>query len=197
MASMKERPADEKALLRLVSEGDESAFRKIYDAYHDHIYNAAFAFTKSPHIAEDIVQEAFCKVWDKRSLLPSVEKFDAWLFIIARNQIMTELKSRMRHAEFVEYLRKFLTESEETPLQDLISRESESIIRDAVEILPPQQKAVFSLSREEGLSQEEIALKLNISKNTVRNHMNAALKFIRHYILLQHAVAAALLIELF
>ncbi|MBE0673098.1 MAG: RNA polymerase sigma-70 factor [Bacteroidales bacterium] len=193
---MKAIPADEKALLWRISEGDESAFRKIYDTYYDHIYNAAYAFMKSPYLAEDATQEVFCKVWHKRAMLPEVEKFDAWLFIMARNHILTEIKNNLRQANFVEQLRLYVNELADSPLQDLLTRESESLIRDAVEQLPPQQKSVFRLSREEGLSQDEIALKLSISKNTVRNHMNAALKYLRHCLLTQRGMPKAFLLFL-
>ncbi len=193
---MKERPADERTLLKMISEGDESAFRKVYDAYYDHIYNAAYSFTKSPHISEDIVQEVFCRVWHRRATLPDVEKFDAYLFIMARNHILTEMKSRLRHNAFVNHLRAHFTEASDSQFHDLIAKESESIIRDAVDKLPPQQKTVFSLSREEGLSQDEIAARMNISKNTVRNHMNAALRFIRHYMHLSNRIIKSILIQL-
>ena len=194
---MKERPADEKALLKKISEGDEAAFRKIYDAYYDHIYNAAYSFTKSPHLSEDIVQEVFCRVWHRRATLPDVEKFDAYLFIMARNHILTEIRNRLRQNAFVDYLRAHFTETSDSQFHDLIAKESESLIRDAVEKLPPQQKTVFRLSREEDLSQDEIALRMNISKNTVRNHMNAALRFIRHYLYLSNRILKTLLFQFF
>lgn len=191
---MKASPAGEKVLLKRISEGDETAFRKIYDTYYDHIYNAAYAFMKSPFLAEDATQEVFCKVWSKRSLLPEVDKFDAWLFIMARNHILTEIKKNLRQVNFIDQLRLHFNVLVDSPLQDLLNRESEALIRDAVEQLPPQQKAVFTLSREEGLSQEEIAMKLSISRNTVRNHMNAALKFLRHYLLNKHRLPGAFLL---
>jgi RNA polymerase sigma-70 factor (family 1) len=193
---MKERPVDEKALLKLISEGDESAFRTIYDTYYDHIFGVAFAFMKSTAMAEDAVQEVFCKIWYKRTSLPLVEKFDAYLFMVARNHILTEIRNNLRQKEYVESLRKYLHESDETPLQTFINNESEEIIRKAVEALPAQQKSVYKLTREDGLSQAEIAGKLSISKNTVRNHMNASLRFIRLYILARNSIPVMILIRL-
>lgn len=185
---MKEDPAAEKVLLAMVSEGDPIAFRKIYESYYDHVYNAAFSFLKSDQLTEDVVQEVFLKVWSKREVLTQVEKFDAWLFIMARNHILTEFKSRLRFSSYVEYLKNYLSEAGSDLMDEIIFRDSDAIIRNAVEKLPEQQKTVFRLSRDEGLSQEEIAEKMAISKNTVRNHMNSALKYLRRYILASHRI---------
>jgi len=78
---------NEPALLLKIAEGDESAFRKLFEHYWDNIYSVALAFTKSPVIAEEMVQDVFVKIWTKRQYLPEVQKFSDYLFIIARNHI--------------------------------------------------------------------------------------------------------------
>jgi RNA polymerase sigma-70 factor (ECF subfamily) len=76
-------------------------------------------------------------------------------------------------------------------------RETESLVHKAVELLPPQQHAIYCLSREQGLNQEEIATRLNISIHTVKSHMNKALHFIRNYLHAHAGIEACILLLIF
>jgi RNA polymerase sigma-70 factor (ECF subfamily) len=174
--------ADDKLLSSMVANGSEEAFRTLFKRYYDHIYGVAFAFTKSPAMSEDLVQDVFLKIWFKRELLRSVARFDAYLFMVARNHILNELEKRIHEEQFTDDLHNYFREVNNTPENYLILKETEEIIIEAVNRLPLQQQAVFRLSREEELSQELIAERMNISVNTVKSHMNKSLRFIRHHL---------------
>jgi hypothetical protein len=85
---------DEKALLLRVAAGEEPAFALIVDRYWGKLYAVAMDFLKSGPDAEDIVQEVFMKLWVKREGLAMIERFDSWLFIVARNQIISRMRIR-------------------------------------------------------------------------------------------------------
>ncbi len=82
----------EKELLQRLSAGDKTAFTILFDTYWNNIYSVALVLTKSPQVAEDTVQEIFLKVWNKREELTSVDRFDNYLFIMARNHIFSEFR---------------------------------------------------------------------------------------------------------
>lgn len=173
---------NEPGLLLKIAEGDESAFRKLFEHYWDNIYSVALAFTKSPVIAEEMVQDVFVKIWTKRQYLPEVKKFSDYLFIIARNHIFTGLRKKIYEEPFSDHLKDYFLEASNLPDQQLLCREAEHFLEEAVLQLPPQQQLIYSLSRKEGLSQDEIASRLHISKNTVKSHLSKALQFIRNYL---------------
>lgn len=173
---------DEISLLSAIAKGDEIAFRQLFDQHWDNIFGVAFAFTKSPVIAEEMAQDVFVKIWLRREELPQVRKFSDYLFIIARNHILSALRKKIKETSFPEHLLNYFQETESNPEDQLMLRETEHLLHKAIEQLPPQQHLIYCLSREQGLNQEEIAAKLDISKNTVKSHMSKALQFIRNYL---------------
>ena len=173
---------NENLLLLEIAEGNEKAFRRLFDHYWNKIYSVAFALTKSSILSEEIVQDVFLKIWLKREQLPSVQKFDGFLFTVARNHIYNVLGKKITELPFVEQLEQCFSETSALPEQELLLKETQQLIDKAVEQLPAQQRAVFELSRNHGLDYANIAEKLGISKLTVKSHMNKALHTIRQYL---------------
>lgn len=173
---------DESTLLLKVVNGDEAAFRRLFEEHWDNIYGVAFAFTKSAVIAEEMVQDVFVKIWINRQCLSGIKKFSDYLFIVARNHILSKLRKKIHEEPFSDHLKNYFREASNLPDQQLLCKEAEHLIGRAIERLPSQQRLIYCLSRQEGLNQEEIAVKLNISKNTVKSHMSKALLFIRNYL---------------
>lgn len=170
----------ESDILQKIADGDESAFRMLFDEHWQNIYGVAYMLTKSAPMAEDMVQEIFMKLWIKREQLPEIENFRNYLFIVARNHIFNELKKRSADILFTNHLFEYFHDAKETPEKKLIEKEAEQIIGEIIERLPQQQKMIYRLSREEGLSRNEMAERLGIAPNTVRNHLTRALEMIRH-----------------
>ncbi|MBS0030339.1 RNA polymerase sigma factor [Chitinophaga sp. 22321] len=169
-------------LLDEVADGNESAFRQLFDIYADRIYGVAYTYTKSPHLSEEIVQDVFVKVWLKRTSLPAVRNIADYIFIISRNRILNELR-RLRLEK--DYLRQLLSEEGEqlqSPESEYVLKESRHLIVNAINSLPPQQKVVYQLNQLQGLRLGDVALQLGLSRNTVRNHLARATQSIRDYI---------------
>lgn len=173
---------NEKELLTQTAEGDENAFRQLFDHYWNHIYSVAFSLTKSAVISEEIVQDVFLKIWLNKEKLTSVTKFDAYLFTVARNHIYNELRKKTLEPLFVEHLEQHFSQSSSLPDQEMSFKETNQLINKLVEKLPSQQRAVFRLSRYEGFSHNKIAEELGISALTVKSHMTKALGYIRHFL---------------
>ena len=165
-------------LLQLLSEGSQYAFAQIFDNYKDRVYGVAYHVLKSHLIAEEIVQDVFMKIWLKRTELTVVERLDAFLFTVARNMTFDRLKRIAYEADMKKEMgrRERNTNDTDHRIQNQIYQ---SLLNEAVSKLPEQQKKVYLLSKESGLSHEEIGKRLNISKLTVKKHLVRALKFIR------------------
>ena len=169
-------------MLQLISEGNESAYHKLYDRFWKKIYSVAIQYVKSSQTAQDIVQDVFIKVWIKREELPSIRNFNDWLFIIARNMIISDLRKKTPRYGLEISETTALKEDSLLPDQQLAFKETGKFISEAIAKLPPRQKQVYQLSRTEHLNYKEIAGMLDISSNTVREHVTQALKSIRNYL---------------
>lgn len=188
-------PLKDSLWFKQIAEGNEEAFRFLFDAYWDHIYSVAFLLVKSEALAEDVVQDVFLKIWANRERLTAVEKFEDYLFIVARNHVYDILKKQKKEDHLRASLIEWFESNRETPEQQLLLKESGQLLQQAVARLSPAQQAVYKMVREQGLSHKEVAEQLNISPNTVRNHIVNSLKIIREH-LDQHASPVLLFISL-
>jgi RNA polymerase sigma-70 factor (family 1) len=177
----KNAPGDDKLLLLQISEGNEKAFDILVGHYWNNIYGQALTYLKSTHQAQDIVQEVFIKVWEKREKLVQIERFESFLFIMARNHIISELRKKIAGPLEPEVL-DTLKEDHIIPDQELSFKQLQQHLKTAIELLPQQQKTAFLLSRDEGLSYEAIAKQMGLSRETVKKHICRALNFLRTYV---------------
>ncbi len=170
------------ALLIKLKNGDATAFEEIYNQYRSKIYTYALKLSKSTVVAEEIVQEVFIKIWQKREQLNPELHFGAYLKKITLNHVLNHLKKVAREKTLQDELFNYLSLIRNNAEDSLLEKELLKTYEEAIAQLPPQKKIIYQLSRNEELSHDEIAKKLNISKNTVKNHMVEATKFIRNYV---------------
>lgn len=182
-------------LIEQIAGGDSAAFRVLFNAHWDRIFSVALAFTKSTERSEELVQDVFLKIWLNRTELPGIRNFEGYLFTVARNHIFNALRTRLKEVSFGEELEHYFKESS---LADdlLLLKDAEALVHKGVEALPGQQRAVFEMSRFQGLNTAEIAEKLNISPLTVKVHLRKALAALRTF-LQQHAAGMVLLLALY
>lgn len=192
---MQDRALIENETLHLVATGDRAAFNSLLHAYWNKVYTLSHTYLRSPEDAQEVTQDVFLKVWQARQQLTGIQNFNGWLFVLTRNEILSALRKRkVRPVISAEPGEK----EEDTILPDhlLLYKEASAIIATAIDALPPVRKRVFTLSRMEGKSYEEIATLLQISRNGVKDHIVKALHFLRNY-LREHAGDVLLLILLF
>ena len=171
-------PFDEARTIELLSRGDEQAFVRVFDQYRKRIFGVAMTLLKSEEQAKEVVQEVFLKVWTKRDELANVQSLENFLFIMARNMILNDLKRQVldRNAKS-----EFSHNSNQVNNADWSIREQqcEDLLSEVINRLPPQQQLVYRMAKVDGMSYDGIARQLNISRFTVRNHMAEALRSIR------------------
>ena len=175
-------PYNEDDLLVQVTQGNEHAFRQLYDNYRNKIYSLGMHLTRSEILSEEIVQDVFMKVWEKRDQLRGINYLNAWLRTVARNTCSNYLRNlAMEKLVMKRYAVQHNAETP-SPENDVAAKEYEQIIEAAIRQLPPQQKKVYLLSRQDSKKQEEIANELNISIYTVKEYMKLAKRSIRQYL---------------
>lgn len=172
----------EKLLLAKISQGDEQAFRLVFDLYKARIFTFIVNFTHSRADAEEIVQDTFLTLWQNRDTLNHIEHPRNYIYTVVRNKTYQYLKQASKSQARLQLIWANLkldsNETEET-LQLL---ESKKLIDEALSLLTAQKREIFRLSREEGLSHEQIAAQTGLSKSRVKNIIVEILKFIRVYI---------------
>lgn len=184
-------PYDVKALLSRIAEGDEKAFRIFFDLYRLRFYAVALKMTRSETTAEEMVQDIFLQIWQNRSSLTRIDHPDSYFFTVLYRQVYRFYKKLALEKRLLKLISEspgFRNITDET----ILAQESERLINEAVAKLPPQQQMVFRLSKQQGMSREQVAEQLQISPLTVRNHLAEAIRFIRSY--LRHAALFYLLV---
>lgn len=172
---------DEVALLKSISEGDESAFERFFIAYRDKLYNYLFRITKSGEIAEELVIDVFLKFWLRREMVAEIEDVDAYLYKIAYNKAIDFFRQASRHAELQKLISRQMEITTKEADHMLLEHEYQDMLSGAIEKLSPQRRLIFTMSRVDDLSHEEIASKLNLSQHTVKNAIIKSLQVLRKH----------------
>ena len=170
----------EKELLARIAAGSEEAFRELFQTYRGKLYGYIYKMTGSKEAAEDTVHDVFLKIWEGRENLTTVNNINAYIHRMAHNQAYSGFRRMAKETLILAEIRQEMKQETGIEGEERVRhQEVRNLIRTLVDQLTPQQKQVFLLSREEGLRQDAIADKMNISVHTVKNHLAAAMRFLR------------------
>ena len=174
---------DDGALFRRIASGDEGAFEQIFKQYRSRLLSYFTRITKCTEEAEGLTQEIFMKLWISRESLAGIESPQHYIFVIARNKAIDFLRRAALDTRLRQRIWETVRGYQESGEEEFFSRDSSRLIDEAIYKLSNRKQAVFRLSRIEGLTHDQIATRLNISKNTVKNHIVSSLKFIKNYLI--------------
>lgn len=166
-------------LLKKMMEGDVASFEAIYAAYHSKIYLFALKFVKDQHFAQEITQQVFIRLWEKRSSLSLSKPFDGQIFLITRNLVVDNLRKQARDKKLEVNLSFLKSETDENTEDAIILSDYEQQVEALVASLPPKRQQIYRMNKQQGLSFEEIAKEMSISPKTVDAQLQLALKFLR------------------
>ena len=156
---------------------NKEAFIILFEKFKNKVFSYSLHITHSETIAEDITQEVFIKVWLNIHSLSEINNVEAWIITIARNLCFNQLKKQALEQKLSKFAIKNL---EHANTGDTISfKERLNEVNQIINNLPSQQRIIFNLNKMEGLKNEEIALQLNISVNTVKSHFTKAMNTVR------------------
>jgi len=180
----------DKELLSEVANGNELAFGQLYNHWQPQLSSFIFRISKSKVLTAEIVQDVFLKIWISRETLAEIDNFRSYLFVISRNQAINVLRKKMRELRQLETWEKNISKQEETGDDKLIQQ---TLIDEAIEQLSPRQKEVYLLHRYEKLTYQQIGQRLGIGKESVKTHLELAVKSIKKFLLDRLALTTMLL----
>ena len=186
---------NEKQLLTQVSQGDRQAFQVLYKACYPLIQRYILLFEPSPQILDELTQDVFVRIWEKRARLGAVESFKGYLFLVTRNVVFNFIRALKVRQKVKE-----LDESSSPPANDLenelLFKQYYEIALEAMNKLPPGRRKVLKMSIDDGLSLDEIAIELQISRSGVKKQLYAATAYVRQYLQEHGEITLALIIFL-
>ncbi|GEP94589.1 RNA polymerase sigma-70 factor [Chitinophaga cymbidii] len=160
--------------------GDEAAFRRFFDHYAPSIFTLVERLTRSRPDTEEILQDTFMKIWSMREKLADIGQPGHYCYVIARNMAMDRLRKFAREKTLQNSIREMFPQSHDHSAEAaMISRDYQLRLNEALQQLPPKQQEVYRMSRENGLSHEEISEQTGLSKSRINNILVAVLKHIK------------------
>ena len=170
-----------KEILAELRSGSHKAYELVFITYYGKIKFFINGFIKSDGVAEELTQEIFIKLWEKRESIDLEKSFGFFLYTMARNSTFNFLKHKLVHES---YVAKAGMDSSLalSPEEQIYADEINLLIAMTVKKMPDQRRRIYELSRQEGLSNDEISAKLKITKKTVENQLSLALRELRKVI---------------
>lgn len=169
----------DKEVIQALKAGDESAFRIVFNDNFKRLFAFSYRMLKSHEQAEEVVHDALLNVWVNRNRLNEELSITPYLYTITRRLTLNALRQVSTSQKMIDQLWRDMGTVSNTTEEAILLTDLQKFTDAALNILPRQQQIVFRMSRYEGLNYDEIAEKLNISRNTVKNHLIAALKTLR------------------
>lgn len=160
--------------IELLAQGDHAAFSSVFNAHAGPVTRLLTRILRSHEEAEEIAQEVFAGLWEKRSTLVSVKKLEAYLYTTAKYMAIRHIQNRRTHRNYIENEKFVIDILDISADEAIMTRQAEILLADTLERMPEQRSRVFKLHHDEGYSYDEIAIILQISNKTVYKHMGLA-----------------------
>lgn len=166
-------------LIGRLKNNDKSALDEIFNYYYPRLYNFSKKILKIEVDIDDILQDVFLKIWLHRSKINNPETFNSFIFTVTKNALLNLIRSNAKNQAFKEEFSKRIISSEYVTQNQIEFNEIKTAIDKIVAKLPEKRQKVFLLSRNDGLSNKEIAQKLNISEKTIEDHITHSIRFLK------------------
>ena len=178
-----------KLLTKQLQHNSEPAFTRLYDLYSKQLYRNILRLVKDEDVAKELLQDLFLKIWESRSSIDPEKSFRSFLYKVAENLVYMHFRKLSKDKRLNERLILSANVFENNVEDGIISKETNNLLKQAIEHLSPQMKKVFTLCKLEGKSYEEVSKQLGISTSTVSNHIVKANKAVKQYFLNNQEVA--------
>ncbi len=184
MTEFQDKDKEQIIYLNNIANGDQQAFKKIFDIYSQKVYNYSLKYLHSDSLAKNAVQDIFLKIWENRIILPEIKDFNNWLFRILRNYLINTLKKAASEKQILDEIKSSFVYDDEAVKNNLLEKERLlDRLHVSISELPAQRQKVFTLCHFKNKSYSEIADILNITTSTVNDHMVKAMKYLRKTLL--------------
>jgi RNA polymerase sigma-70 factor (ECF subfamily) len=170
---------NDQMIFQSIKSGDEKALEMLFKEYYQPLCRYANSYLEDPDDAEEVVQNCFIKLWEKRENINIQSSVKSYLYQIIRNACLNEIKHQQVKKNYGDMVSQQGEQHSEASDQTTLRGELEEKIAVALQSLPQQCRLIFTMSRFEELKYQEIADQLNLSIKTVENQMGKALKLMR------------------
>jgi RNA polymerase sigma-70 factor (family 1) len=183
-------------LVASLKNSEEGAFTELYSRHYAGTYYYLLGFTKDGPLTEDLVHEVFIKLWEVRERLSIEASFSAYLYRICHNKAVNTLKKIASDQRLRDHALSHLgaLQLPRLPPDTAEYRRYDQLLESALNSLPPQRRRVFELIRQEGKSYEQAASELDVSLNTVKDHMVKAMRSLRGFLAEKGEIALLLVL---
>ena len=172
---------DSELIVRL-QQSQVTAFDALYWKYHEPVFRNILKFTKDTIAAEDILQEVFTRLWEKRLTIKTEQSVAGWLFVVSFNLSVNHTRKKLREQTAHKKIFAVAPENDGMPTGNQLYEEQYRLMKQAIDQLSPQKRKIVTLCKIEGKTYEEAAGELNISRNTVKEHLSAAMVNLNEYV---------------
>jgi RNA polymerase sigma-70 factor (family 1) len=173
--------ANDNDLLEAFQRGEKDAFIAIYERFWNRIFLIAYRSTRNKEVSEDLVQNLFLKLWDKRDLL-HIKQIEAYLHSSIRNSVIDYVHSQVVRNKYLDYLKASPPTGENNTDHMMAVSDLSKQIEEGLTQLPEKSRSIFRMNRLDHSPVEEIAQKLKISEKAVQYHLTKSLKVMRVYL---------------
>lgn len=170
---------DEEANVELLKQSDHNAFNTLFRSYAPKLYRFSYGYLKSADEAEEIVQDTFIKIWEKRASIDTSASFSGFIFTIAHHLILNRLRKIRNEIQCKVIVARNLVPVQNETEETILHNELEKVRREALVELPPKRRIIYQMIREDGMTYKQVAEQLNISVKTVEAQMTEAIKHFR------------------
>jgi RNA polymerase sigma-70 factor (ECF subfamily) len=184
---------NENDLVARLNNSDGEAFEQLYQLYSGRLFGYLIKLVKSEVFAQELLQDTFIKLWNKRENINPEKSFRSYLFRIAENNVYDFFRKAARDKKLQEAIIKNACENYRHVEENLLTKENEQILQDAINLLPPKRRQIFQLIKIEERSYDEVSTLLNISASTINDHIVKASKAIREALKQYHAAELGLI----
>ena len=166
-------------LAHRIKHGEKDAYQELFERYAPKIYGFSISYLNNKQDAEGLVQDVFLKIWEKRETLDSTQNIKAYIFKIAVNSIYDFIRRKNIETAFHDFAKVNYSSKSNSTWDTVIYEEMQTTLDDLILRMPEQRRKVFYLSKKKGLSNDEIAQKMELSKRTVENQLYRAIGYLK------------------
>lgn len=168
-------------ILNAIKQGDKMAFNELYNRYWKKVYWNACSKTGSREVSEEIVEDFFISMWQKRETL-AISNFTAYLYTSIKNKCLNYLQEKTIETKHWEYYKQFIPKFDDTTNNSVAFDNLMEAIQDGMKLMPEKSKQVFEMNKLQGKSIKEIAQRLKLSEKAIEYHLACSVKKLRLYL---------------
>ena len=173
---------NEQEILSELKAGNEEAFTVLYHQYSGPMYYNVLKMLKDEILAEEIVQDIFTKIWQKREVINIDVSFASYIYRVAQNSVLDSFRKVKRNRELMEKFKKLASSNYQHVEEEVCFKESDFLLQKAINTLPPQQKKVYQLCELEGCTYKDTAFRMEIGHHTVKEYLSKARSTVRSFL---------------